>query len=91
MTKFICRTCGGTGEVERGDPIQTPPRIVQDPGVVGGVPRIDGTRIPVASIKALARERGLTVGDIEYLYPDLTSAHIQLALAWDQQSDAGER
>lgn len=80
MTRVAdCDICGGTGRVELPDYIDTPPRIVQDRGVCGGEPRIDGTRITVSALRGLALNRGLGVADIARL-PELTEAHVQAAL-----------
>lgn len=54
-------------------------RIVADHRIMGGVPCITGTRIPVATIVGLVAE-GLTVGQIVAEYPQLTAADVRAAL-----------
>ena len=50
-----------------------------DHRIMGGVPCITGTRIPVATIVGLVAE-GLTVGQIVAEYPQLTAADVRAAL-----------
>lgn len=64
------------------------PHVVRRPGVVGGRPRIVGTRIPVWQIAALWRV-GETVADILHAFPHITPAALHSALAyyWDHQPE----
>jgi uncharacterized protein (DUF433 family) len=54
-------------------------RIVATPGICGGRPRIDGTRV---SVDVLSEARAMGVGDTQLLddYPFLTAE--DLAAAW---------
>jgi uncharacterized protein (DUF433 family) len=54
-------------------------RITVDHQIMGGVPCVAGTRIPVATVVGLAN--GLTAGDIIAEYPQLSPADVQ-APAW---------
>src|SRR5687767_10943008 len=64
------------------------PHIVRRPGVVGGRPRIEGTRIPVWQIANLWN-RGETAADLLEAYPRLTPAALHSALAYyfDHQTE----
>jgi uncharacterized protein (DUF433 family) len=64
------------------------PHIVRQPGVVGGRPRIEGTRLPVWQI-ALAVHKGASVAELLDMYPDLTPAAVHSALAynWDHKEE----
>lgn len=54
-------------------------RVVADHRIMGGVPCITGTRIPVATIVGLVAE-GLSVEKIVAEYPQLTAADVRAAL-----------
>lgn len=56
-------------------------RIGVDPAVMGGVPCIKGTRIPVATIVAMVAD-GMTIEEILAAYPILTRDDIQEALRY---------
>jgi len=53
-------------------------RIVADPGVCGGKPRIAGTRIVTECVQALVRA-GYTHRQIAGLYPGLTERDVRAA------------
>jgi uncharacterized protein (DUF433 family) len=55
--------------------------IVQTAGVLGGKPRLDGTRIGVATI-ASCHASGWSVETIAEQYPALTENDVRAALAW---------
>ena len=55
--------------------------IVVTPGILGGAPRLDGTRIPVAVIVDASHE-GRTVREIREDYPSITEDDIREALAY---------
>ncbi len=56
--------------------------IVRTPGIRGGKPRIDGTRMCVQDI-AIAREREhMTIAQIQENYTSITLAQIHAALAY---------
>jgi uncharacterized protein (DUF433 family) len=57
------------------------PHVVRTPGIVGGRPRIAGTRLPVWQI-ALSHLKGGTVADLVEADPDLSSAAVHAALAY---------
>jgi uncharacterized protein (DUF433 family) len=54
-------------------------RIVADHRIMGGVPCIRGTRIPVATVVGLFAE-GLGIDDILADYPQLTTQDVRAAL-----------
>jgi uncharacterized protein (DUF433 family) len=58
------------------------PRIAVDPAVQGGYPVIAGTRITVDAVLGLWEE-GLSVDEILEEYPDLDSADVEDAVAYD--------
>jgi uncharacterized protein (DUF433 family) len=59
----------------------TQPRIVVDHRIMGGVPCVAGTRIPVASVVGLVAN-GLSVDDIRAEYPQLAAEDVQACLAY---------
>lgn len=56
-------------------------RISVDHRIMGGVPCIRGTRIPVATVVAMVAE-GLTAAEIVAQFPQLTAEDIQDALRY---------
>ena len=56
-------------------------RITTDPEVMGGAPCIQGLRIPVATVVAMA-EAGMTADEIVAELPDLASEDIAEALRY---------
>jgi uncharacterized protein (DUF433 family) len=56
-------------------------RITVDHQIMGGVPCVAGTRIPVATIIGLAAD-GLTTSDIVAEYPQLVPADVQSCLGY---------
>lgn len=59
-------------------------RITIDPSVLAGHPVISGTRVPVSLVLNLV-SRGLTFGDIQHEYPELTVPDIQAAVAYAEE------
>jgi uncharacterized protein (DUF433 family) len=57
------------------------PHIVRRPGVVGGRPRIEGTRLAVWLIASLWLQ-GETLENLLDMYPGLTPAAVHAALAY---------
>jgi uncharacterized protein (DUF433 family) len=55
------------------------------PWVMGGEPCINETRIPTATVMALVELRGLTSGDVLALYPSLTTAGVEDAVALERR------
>ena len=55
-------------------------RIVAVPSIMGGVPCIRGTRMPVATIAGLLAE-GVTVQEILQHYPQLSAQDVQACRA----------
>ena len=55
--------------------------IVKSDGIVGGVPRIAGTRIPVYTIVMMHQE-GMDVPTIAGGYPHVTEAQVYAALSY---------
>lgn len=56
-------------------------RIARDPAVMGGVPCVKGTRMPVATIVAYLGE-GQTTEDILRAFPQLTVGDVREALTF---------
>jgi uncharacterized protein (DUF433 family) len=57
--------------------------IDREPGVVGGRPKIAGTRMPVSRIAVISQARGLTAEQIvTQVFPHLTLAQVRAALAY---------
>lgn len=56
-------------------------QIVATPGVLGGAPRLDGTRIPAETIAGLDRE-GFRASEIRSMYPGVTAADVRACRAW---------
>ena len=55
-------------------------RIVADPAIMGGVPCVRGTRIPVATIAGLLAEN-VTAQEVLQHYPQLTAQDVQACRA----------
>ncbi len=58
-----------------------PPRITRTPGVMGGVPCIDGTRVPVEQILACVMG-GDAADDIYADYARIPFGAVELAIDW---------
>jgi uncharacterized protein (DUF433 family) len=56
-------------------------RITVDHRIMGGVPCVAGTRIPVATVMGLVAN-GLTIEEIVAEYPQLTAADVQACLGY---------
>ncbi|HEY1860535.1 MAG TPA: DUF433 domain-containing protein [Gemmataceae bacterium] len=56
--------------------------IVRTPGVCGGSPRIDGSRIRVQDVSILYEEAGNTPEQMHEAFPTVTLAQIHAALAY---------
>lgn len=85
--RIPCQCCEGQGYIVPPYTAPLPPQIVRDAGVVGGDWRIEGTRITVKTIQAVADGHGRPVESIVWLYPVLTEEHVAAALAWDERGD----
>ena len=64
------------------------PHIISDPGIMGGVPVIEGTRIPVYIILENV-EAGHSFDEILTDYPSLTKETIQAAIHWAAELSTG--
>lgn len=60
-------------------------RIVIDPAIMGGVPRIAGTRIPVTTILGLLRE-GVSAAEILAYYPQLVNDDVDACVHYAASS-----
>lgn len=60
---------------------ETDTTIRETPGVCGGYPRVGRTRIAVYLIVEQHRDTG-SVDDVRALYPQLTAAQVESALAY---------
>jgi len=56
-------------------------RVTADHQIMGGVPCVAGTRIPVATVVGLVAS-GITTGEIVAEYPQLTPADVQACLEY---------
>lgn len=63
--------------------VDAQPMIVRTPEVLGGRPRIDGTRVAVRTI-AILYKQGLSPEEIAAQYRHLSLAHVYAALAYYQ-------
>lgn len=57
------------------------PRIVRDPGVLGGRPHVRGTRLSVGFLLELVAS-GASRDDMLRKYPELTRTGLEQALRW---------
>jgi uncharacterized protein (DUF433 family) len=78
-------TCHEVKEVTEVERVQWRERIVIAPDLHYGDPCIKGTRIPVAMIVG-SLAGGMTPGEVQDAYPQLTLEDIQAALAYAAQS-----
>ncbi len=60
-------------------------KIVCDPGILGGKPVIEGTRMSVEQILGLLA-KGMSVDDIVHSYPILTGADVRAAVSFAQEA-----
>lgn len=51
-------------------------QIVSTPGVLGGTPRLAGTRIPAAMVWSLVAD-GMSAAEIAAFYPSVTPEHVE--------------
>lgn len=58
------------------------------PAVLGGEPCIEGTRIPSAAVHALVEGRGMSNAQVVVLYPQLTEAGVEDAVAIERRMRA---
>ena len=68
-------------------PTAAHPRIVRDPEIVGGVPTIQGTRVPVRAVACLWR----ATGDRELIrrnYPRLSDDDVEAAIRYYREHRA---
>ena len=65
------------------------PKIVSTPGICGGQPRIDGTRIKVRHVVHCVERQGMSIADVLEHHPHLNRAQIHAALAyyWCHQAE----
>ena len=61
-------------------------RIVSDPAIMGGVPCVRGTRIPVTTIAGLLAEN-VSVADVLDSYPTLTIDDLRACQAYAAARD----
>lgn len=61
--------------------------ITRTPGIVGGRPRIDGTRVTVRSV-AVCYRQGYTPEEIVQFYERLTAAQVYAALTYYHANQA---
>jgi uncharacterized protein (DUF433 family) len=61
-------------------------RIVIDPAIMGGVPCVRGTRIPVTMVVGLLAEN-VTVEGVLALYPQLTAQDVRACQAYAAAHD----
>jgi uncharacterized protein (DUF433 family) len=76
-----CRACLTAGNRTAHDEYMDLARITVDHQIMGGVPCVTGTRIPVATIVGLVASR-LTTDEIVAEYPQLTPADVQACLEY---------
>lgn len=80
-----------TGAVSRLDDLRAAQALVsRDPEILGGVPVLRGTRVPVRTLAAMLDE-GIAADRIAELYPGLDARHITLAGLWARANPARGR
>lgn len=80
-----------TGAVARLDDLRAAEALVsRDPEILGGVPVLRGTRVPVRTLAAMLDE-GIAADRIAELYPGLDPRHITLAGLWARANPARGR
>jgi len=72
---------GGPGTASGTTPTCGSGGVVSSPDVLGGEPRVDGTRIPVRAVRSFY-EDGYTNDQIVKEYPTLTKWQVHNALMW---------
>jgi uncharacterized protein (DUF433 family) len=77
----VCRACLTLGNRTDHDKRMDLGRITVDHQIMGGVPCVTGTRIPVAIIIGLVAN-GLTTSEIITEYPQLSPADVQACLGY---------
>ncbi len=77
----VCGACLTLGSQTAHDEHMDLARIVVDHQIMGGVPCVAGTRIPVATIVGLVAS-GLSTEEIVAEYPQLTPADVQACLGY---------
>jgi uncharacterized protein (DUF433 family) len=81
IPRDVCATCLTMGSRTAHDGCMDIGRITVDHQIMGGVPCVTGTRIPVATIVGLVAN-GLTTTEIVAEYPQLTTADVQACLSY---------
>lgn len=56
-------------------------KVVCDPGILGGKPIVEGTRMSVEQILGLLAN-GMSIADIVHSYPHLTPADVRAAVSF---------
>lgn len=64
-----------------------PPRVVSDPGIMGGTPCLSGSRLPAQTLLGMV-DAGDQWERIVEGWPWLTRAHVEAARAWQRQRGA---
>ncbi len=57
-------------------------RIVSDPGILGGIPIVEGTRVPVENVLATLHD-GASKVEVFRHYPSLPLDGVEACLAWE--------
>ena len=67
-------------------PLPTPgaARVVSNPEIMGGLPCVEGTRVPAENVLVEVRA-GTSRGEIFHHYPSLPSDAIEACLAWERE------
>lgn len=88
----ICDTCNMAFKT-RFNRLHTPedltipePRIIETPEILGGRPRLDGTRIGVEHIIASVENGSNATQIAKDTYPRLTQEHVQTAIDWAEDN-----
>lgn len=64
--------------------METITKVVSDPRILGGVPVVEGTRVPVANVLA-AIHAGASTWEVFRHYPSLPLDGIEACLAWERE------
>jgi uncharacterized protein (DUF433 family) len=58
-------------------------KIIRDPGILGGMPVVEGTRVPAANVMAEVRA-GKSKFEIYESYPTLPLDGVEACVQWDK-------
>ena len=66
-------------------PTKAPPRVTCDPQIMGGLPCVEGTRIPAETVLAYLKE-GASAYEIVSDYPYMPLGGVEAVAAWAREN-----